>query len=557
MATTPPVKVRASVNHTLSPIGNETVIGTLPDVEFNLADLFERVADTVPDRTAIVAGDRRLSYAELDARANRFAHYLRDVGVRPGAHVGIYSFNRVEWVEAMLGCFKARAVPININYRYVVDELRYLFDNADLVALVHEAEFGPLVESARGSVPRLSHFIELDDGTGIRTEGLPTVPYEDALASAAPVRDGLLPRSPDDLYVLYTGGTTGMPKGVMWRAEDIFFAAMGGGNYGGPGITAPERITDHVSEHVSTSMALAPLMHGNAQWTLFVALFGGNTVVLNTSRRFDAGEVWDLVEREQVNVVSLVGDAMARPLVDALAERPVPPSLFALVSGGAILSPAVKDELRERAPQVGVIDAFGASETGANGAVDVTDAGPRFRMNDSTTVITEAGEVAAVGEVGLLARRGHVPVGYYKDPEKTAATFTVLNGVRWAIPGDRAVIESDGLITVLGRGSQCINTGGEKVFPEEVESVCKAHPAVFDAIVVGVADPRWGETVAAVIATRAGATLTLDDLTTHCRSALAAYKVPRHLVLVESVNRTPAGKPDYRWAKATAADAVG
>ncbi|MFM7225495.1 MAG: acyl-CoA synthetase [Actinomycetota bacterium] len=526
-------------------------------MEFNLADLFERVADTVPDRTAVVAGDRRLTYAELDSRANRFANYLRDVGVKPGAHVGIYSFNRAEWVESMLGCFKARAVPINVNYRYVVDELRYLFDNADLVALVHEAEFGPHIASVRPAVPKLAHLIELADESGVRTEGLPTVPYEEGLASAAPTRDGLLPRSPDDLYVLYTGGTTGMPKGVMWRAEDIFFAAMGGGNYGGPGITAPERITDHISEHVSTSMALAPLMHGNAQWTAFVALFGGNTIVLNTSRRFDANEIWSLVDREQVNVLSLVGDAMARPLVDALADRPAPTSLFALVSGGAILSPTVKAELNVRAPQVGIIDAFGASETGANGAVDVTEAGPRFRMNEATTVITESGEVAAVGEVGLLARRGHVPVGYYKDPEKTAATFTVLNGVRWAIPGDRAVIEEDGLITVLGRGSQCVNTGGEKVFPEEVESVCKAHPAVFDAIVVGVPDARWGEAVTAVIAPRAGATVTLDDLAEHCRTALAAYKVPRHLVLVEAVSRTPAGKPDYRWATAPAIATIG
>ena len=429
-------------------------------------------------------------------------------------------------------------------------------DNADLVALVHEAEFGPHIASALPALPRLAHLVELADGTGVRTEGLPTVPYEQALASATADRDGLLPRSPDDLYILYTGGTTGMPKGVMWRAEDIFFAAMGGGNYGGPGITTPEQITDHISEHVGVSMALAPLMHGNAQWTLFVALFGGNTVVLNASRRFDPVEIWDLVEREGVNVVSLVGDAMARPLVDELARRPMPASVFAVVSGGAILSPTVKEELRHRAAHVGIIDAFGASETGANGAVDVTDAGPRFRMNESTTVITDAGEVAPVGEVGLLARRGHVPVGYYKDPEKTAATFTELGGTRWAIPGDRAVIEADGLITVLGRGSQCINTGGEKVFPEEVESVCKAHPAVFDAIVVGVPDARWGEAVAAVIAPRPGTTPTLEELATHCRTALAAYKVPRHLVLVEAVSRTPAGKPDYRWAKATAIAAV-
>ncbi len=520
-------------------------------MEFNLADLFEAVADSVPDRTAVVAGDRRLTYRELDERANRVAHYLRDVGVLPGQHVGIYSFNRAEWVETMLGCFKARAVPINVNYRYVVEELRYLFDNADLVALVYEAEFGPHVGAVLSGVPKLKHLVELDDGTGTES-GVDAVAYERALAAADPTREGLLPRSPDDLYVLYTGGTTGMPKGVMWRAEDIFFAAMGGGNYGGPGIDKPTDIANNVSDTPGVSLALAPLMHGNAQWSLMVGLFGGNAVTLNASRRFDADEVWDLVERENVNVISLVGDAMARPLVDALAHRAAPPSLFALVSGGAILSPSIKQELNERAPNVAVIDAFGASETGANGAVDVTEKGPRFLMNEWTTVITEDGDVAPVGEVGLLARRGHVPVGYYKDAAKTAATFTELHGVRWAIPGDRAVIEADGKINVLGRGSQCINTGGEKVFPEEVEAVLKSHPDVFDAIVVGVPDERWGECVAAVVSPRAGREVTLDEIATHCRTALAGYKVPRHLVVVDTVERTPAGKPNYRWAKEVA-----
>jgi acyl-CoA synthetase (AMP-forming)/AMP-acid ligase II len=343
-----------------------------------------------------------------------------------------------------------------------------------------------------------------------------------------------------------------MPKGVMWRAEDIFFAAMGGGNYGGPGVEHPADLTKNLSETPGISFALAPLMHGNAQWSTFVALFGGNSVTLNASRRFDADEIWDLVEREGVNVISLVGDAMARPLVDALAHRTAPPSLFALVSGGAILSPAIKQELNERAPNVAIIDAFGASETGANGAVDVTDKGPRFHMNEWTTVITEDGDIAPVGEVGLLARRGHVPVGYYKDAEKTAATFTEMHGVRWAIPGDRAVIEDDGTITVLGRGSQCINTGGEKVFPEEVEAVLKSHPDVFDAVVVGVPDERWGESVAAVIAPRTGHQVSLESLTEHCRTALAGYKLPRRIVVVDTVERTPAGKPNYRWAKATA-----
>jgi len=524
---------------------------------YNLADLFESVADAVPDRTAIIAGGRRLTYAELDARANRVAQYLRDVGVRPGQHVGIYSFNRAEWVESMLGCFKARAVPVNVNYRYVVDELRYLFDNADLVALVFEAEFGPHVASVLPGLPKLRHLLQLDDGTGTVTDGLDAVDYEHALAAASPTRDGLLPRSADDLYILYTGGTTGMPKGVMWRAEDIFFAALGGGNYGGPGIESPEQLVANIAPAPTVTMALAPLMHGNAQWTMFVGLFAGNAVVLNASRRFDADEIWDIMEREGVTVLSLVGDAMARPLVDALGHRPVAPALFAIASGGAILSPAIKAELNERAPNVIVMDSFGASETGANGAVDATEKGPRFRMNEATTVITDSGDVAPVGEVGMLARKGHVPIGYYKDEAKTAATFVEMRGVRWAIPGDKAVIEPDGTITVLGRGSQCINTGGEKVFPEEVEAVLKSHPGVFDAIVVGVADPRWGETVAAVVAARGGHELTLDELGEHCRGALAGYKVPRHLVLVGEIERTPAGKPNYRWGKETAAAALG
>jgi 3-oxocholest-4-en-26-oate---CoA ligase len=525
-------------------------------MEFNLADVFEIVAAAVPDRTALIAGDRTLTFSELDERTNRVAHYLRDVGVRPGQHVGVYSYNRAEWVEAMYGCYKARAVPINVNYRYVVDEVRYLFDNADLVALIYEAEFGPHVASVLPGLPKLKHLVQLDDGSGTVTEGLDAVEYEHALASASPTQDGLHPRSPDDLYILYTGGTTGMPKGVMWRQEDIFFAAMGGGNYGGPGVTTPEEVADHVSESAGVSLALAPLMHGNAQWTMSIALFGGNTVVLNTSRRFDADEIWDLVERDKVNVISLVGDAMARPLVDALAHRAAPSSLFAVVSGGAILSPAIKAELNERAPNIGVIDAFGASETGANGAADMTDKGPRFRMNEWTTVLTEDGDVAPAGEVGLLARRGHVPVGYYKDEAKTKATFVEMHGVRWAIPGDRAVIEDDGAITVLGRGSQCINSGGEKVFPEEVEAVLKGHPDVFDAIVVGVPDERWGESVAAVVAPRDGRNVTLEQLSTHCHGTLAGYKAPKHLVLVPTVERTPAGKPNYRWAKEMAVNAV-
>ena len=518
-------------------------------MELNLADLFERVAATVPDRLALVAGERRLTYAQLDDRASRVAHHLLAAGVDPGAWVGIHAYNRAEWLESMIGCFKARCVPINVNYRYVADELRYLFDNADLVALFYEAEFGPRVESIMGEVRSLRHFVRIDDETAT-TDAIAAVAYEDALAAAS---TGSLPgRSADDLYVLYTGGTTGMPKGVMWRQEDIFFAAMGGGNYGGPAITAPEQIVDNLSSAPLVTLALAPLMHGNAQWTAFVTLFGGNTCVLSTDRRLDADRVWDLIEREGVNTVSLVGDAMARPLVDALAHRAAPASLFALVSGGAILSPAIKAEMNARMPSVAVLDSFGASETGANGAVDVTERGPRFRMNDSTTVIDDDFRIAAVGRVGMLARRGHVPLGYWKDESKTAATFVEVDGVRWAIPGDQAVIEADGTITVLGRGSQCINSGGEKIFPEEVEAALKSHPAVFDATVVGVPDARFGERVSAVVQFRPDHRAGLDDLAAHCRDHIAGYKVPKEIVVVGELVRSPSGKPDYRWAKSLA-----
>jgi len=521
---------------------------SFPFMEFNLADLFELVVDRVPDRLALVAGERRLTYAELDARANRFAHALLDRGIEPGQWIGIHSYNRAEWMEAFLGSFKARVVPVNINYRYVADELRYVFADADLVALVYEAEFGGRIESVIGDLPQITTLFRLDDGTGA-TDTMGATDYESALANASAARD-FGPRSTDDLYVLYTGGTTGMPKGVMWRAEDIFFAALGGGNYGGPPITAPAQLVEGIGESQLCTMALAPLMHGNAQWTSMVTLYGGGKLVLNCQRKMDADAIWQLCDDEAINTVSIVGDAMARPLVDALADRPAPASVFALVSGGAILSPAIKAEFSERMPNAMVLDSFGASETGANGAVDVTAAGPKFRMNEWTKVIDDDLEVVDVGETGMLARRGHVPIGYHKDEAKTAATFVVAaDGTRWAIPGDRAVREADGTITVLGRGSQCINSGGEKIFPEEVEAALKSHPAVFDATVVGRPDERWGEHVCAVVEWRAGASATLEELSEHCREHLAGYKVPRSLVVVGEMVRSPSGKPDYRWAK--------
>jgi 3-oxocholest-4-en-26-oate---CoA ligase len=528
-------------------------------MEFNLADLFEIVADAVPDRPALVAGDRRLTYDQLDERANRFAHHLLDHGVAPGDKVAIYSWDRAEWVEAMLGAYTARAVPVNVNYRYVADETRYILDNSDAIAVVFERAFAPLLDAIRGDLPKLRHWIVLEDGTDAPTDA---VPYEDALAGASPARD-FEPRSADDLYLLYTGGTTGVPKGVMWRAEDIFFAALGGGGFGLPPITRPEELAGRIpaKDARAVPMVNAPLMHGGGQWMLLINLYAGGTVVLNCDRHFDPDRIWRTVERERCNSVMVVGDAMGRPLAEALAAPGATydtSSVIVVGSGGAILSPAVKDQLRAQLPNAMVMDSFGASETGAAGSVFDTQgpaAGPRFTMGEFMTVLDDELRPVAPGSgvVGRLARRGHIPLGYYKDDAKTAATFvTAADGSRWVVPGDFAVVEADGMITLLGRGSVCINSGGEKVYPEEVEAALKSHPDVFDAVVVGVPDDRYVERVAAIVRPRPGAEPSLQELQEHARDKLAGYKLPRQLVLADEIPRTPVGKPDYRAAKTLA-----
>jgi len=521
---------------------------------FSLADLFELVADTVPDRLALVAGSQRRTFAELDERSTRLANHLAASGVGIDDKVAIYSWNRAEWIEAMFAAWKVRAVPININYRYVADELRYVLENADARAVVFERSFAPLIDEVAADLPLLEHRVVLDDGPD--AEAGDAVGYEEALAAASSDRSGT-ERSDDDMYMLYTGGTTGMPKGVMWRHEDIFFAAMGGGGFGEPPIETPEEIVGRVKpeDQRMISMALAPVMHGAAQWGLCITLFGGGTALLYTGHHFDPHEVWKIVAAERANSVMVVGDAMARPLAEALAEPGVSydtSSVFSVGSGGAVFSTAVKDQLREQLGEVLIIDTFGASELGAGGSSLDPDAGLRFAATPSMSVLDEDLRPVAPGsgERGLLARRGHIPIGYYKDEAKTAATYvTDPEGVRWATPGDYALVEADGTISLLGRGSGCINTGGEKVYPEEVEAALKSHPDVFDALVVGLPDERFGERVAAVIAPRPGRTPSLDDIAAHCRTKVAGYKVPREVCLAEEIGRTPAGKPDYAWAK--------
>jgi 3-oxocholest-4-en-26-oate---CoA ligase len=530
-------------------------------VEFNLADLFETVVDTVPEAEALVLGAqgrgvRRLSYAELDARANQLAHGLGSMGVGAGDHVGLHLFNGIEYLEGMLALYKLRATAVNVNYRYVADELRYLFADADLTAVITEPDFEATIAAIRNDLPDLGEVL-------VRGEG-----YESFLAAMPASRPDVGPRSADDLYLLYTGGTTGMPKGVMWRQEDIFFASLGGRGTPSKGIRAlehPEEIVERVlrGDPIPCRLPLCPLMHGGAMWVALQTLYTGGTLVLATDRHFDAAHALSLLATERVALTMLIGDATARPLADTLAADPGAYDLSALqviASGGAILSPAVKALFADLLPATKVVDTFGASETGGQGRLARSASGAARLLTDADTAVFDDDFVPVrpgSGQVGRLARSGSIPFGYYKDPVKTAATFPVIDGRRWSVPGDLAAVEADGSITLFGRGAMCINTGGEKVFPEEVEGVLKAHPAVFDALVVGLPEPRFGQMVVAVVALRdAEAPPSRDELHDHAHLHLSGYKVPRAWVFAPSCARSPTGKPDYQWALAFARDAL-
>lgn len=530
-------------------------------MEFNLADLFESVADVVPDQPAVAAEERRLTYAQLDGRANRLAHHLVAAGIGTGDRVGLQLANGTEYLEGMLACFKVRAVPVNVNYRYVAAELQYLYRNAGLVGLVFHSRFAPAVDGALEAIASPRILLEVPNGAGVSGLGHH---YERALEGASDSRD-FGSRSADDLYCVYTGGTTGMPKGVLWRHEDIFFAAMGGGDPFALGnvIDSPDELATRVLRPGMTALPCPPFMHASAHWLAFTMLFGGGKVVTLPGGRFDPEAAWLLVGTEGVNILVVVGDAMARPLLDELQAHPGRydiSSLVAVGSGGAALSPSVKQRLHEMLPGRVVADAFGSSETGQLGGSAPEDdpyGAPRLHLDSWTDVLDEELHpvVPGSGAVGYLARSGHIPLGYLGEDDTMSTTFVKAAGKRWAIPGDMARVGVDGVINVLGRGSLCINTGGEKVFPDEVEAALKSCDDVKDVIVVGLPDERYGERVVAVVQAQTGRTIDGEVLRDACRQKLAGYKVPRQIVMADVITRSPAGKADYRWAKAFASAA--
>ncbi|MEV0059991.1 acyl-CoA synthetase [Nocardia sp. NPDC050718] len=529
---------------------------------FNVADLFEHAVDAVPDRVAVICGDRRVTYRELDERANRLAHHLASRGVGKGDHVGVYSRNSIEAIETMIATYKLRAISVSVNFRYTADEVRYIVDNADLVALIHERRYSDIVADVMPHTPKLSDVVVVEDGSGLDYRRYDGVDYDAAIDAQSAARD-FGERSPDDLYVLYTGGTTGFPKGVMWRHEDVWRALGGGINHvTGDYVRDEWELADQAGRSpVGIVMApLSPLIHGAAQWAAFIGLNSGGTIVFLP--QFDADEVWRLVEKHKVNAFTVVGDAMAKPLLDAyLAGDYDASSVWSISSHAALFSHSLKQQYVELFPNVFITDVIGSSESGGTGLGVVTkdsdhSQGPRVKFNAQTALIDDDGKLVAPkpGAVGRMARTGHVPIGYYKDPAKTETIFVEIDGKRFVVPGDYARYEDDGTVTLLGRGSECINTGGEKVFPEEVEGALRSHPDVFDALVIGIEDARFGQAVAALIQLRPGLDLDPARLDAHVRTKVAGYKAPRAYWIVDEMMRQPSGKANYPAAKKYAAD---
>ena len=543
-------------------------------MQFTVPAVAQAIAAAIGDREYIIQGEQRYSYAQIVERSNRLAAYLhsRGLGCRSersalAGHevgqdlLGIYAYNGNEFVETLLGAFQARVAPFNINFRYVKSELQYLLADSGATALVYHAAFAPRVAEVLPDLPQLRVLIQIADDSG-NDLVYGAVDYEAAIASGAAATPQVQ-HSPDDLYVLYTGGTTGMPKGVLWRQHDIFMTSFGGRSlYTGEAAGSLDEIVAAAAASPGTKlMVLPPLIHGAAQWSVMTSLTMGQTVVFpSVVDHLDADEVVRTIDRERVSAVTVVGDAMARPLLAAIEKATENgtadlSSLAVVASGGALLTPFVKQRLIEALPNAMVADGVGSSETGSqmhhlstSGAVSTGtfNAGP-----DTFVAAEDLSSILPPGHDGdgWLAQRGYVPLGYKGDAAKTAKTFPVIDGVRYAIPGDRARHRTDGCIELLGRDSVTINSGGEKIFAEEVESAIASHPAVADVVVAGRPSERWGSEVVAVVALAPGAQADTDELVAHAAKSLARYKLPKAIVFRPIIERSPSGKADYRWAR--------
>ena len=527
-------------------------------MNWNIADIWERIAATIGGEPALLHGDRSVTWKEFERRAEALACFLTDAGARAGDKIAVYSYNRPEYLIAVFAAIKARLVPINVNYRYRREELEYLFDNSDSVAIVFEGTFAERLAEIRHSLPKVHTYLQIDDGSPPADWAQPIEPI---LARSNETRS--IERSPDDLIFIYTGGTTGMPKGVMWRQEDIWRTLGAGGDFL-TGRDKPSDLDEHARNVASAPARMrlvpaCPLMHGTGLLTAISTLVRGGSIVTLPAHRFDAHLLWREVEAKRADTIAIVGDVFARPMLDALRERSYDiSSVRVIISSGVLWSSETKQGLLEYNRMV-LVDTLGASEaTGFGTSVttaDKTVRAARFKVGARVKVFADDGHEVkpGSGERGRVARAGAIPIGYYKDPEKTAETFPVIDGVRYSMPGDYATVAADGTLELLGRGSMCINTGGEKVFPEEVETVLKRHPSIADAAVVGVPDPRWGQAVTALVVARPGAgRIDEPHLREFVREHLAGYKVPKRIFVVNEIKRSPAGKMDYRAAEQTA-----
>ena len=526
---------------------------------WNFADIWEVVADELPDAPCLIHGNETRSWGVVDRRADGVAQHFLDAGLERQQAVAQYLYNCPEYMESTYAAFKGAFAPVNTNYRYTADELLYLWDNADAGAIVFHSTFAPTIEPIIDRLPKVKSWLWVDDGSGPCPDW--ATPYEQAATSGAGRVSPEWGRSGDDLNFLYTGGTTGMPKGVMWRQDDLavkLTATLGTpltetgtvddlrGTFAGPG---------------ARFLPACPQMHGTGNFPCLSTLAGGGSIVTMDNRTFDPVDLLDTIEREGVNTMAMVGDAFGKPILRALDENPGRwdlTSLVGIVSSGVMWSRETKEGLLRHHPNMVLMDAFSSSEalgmgssiSGAGATADTA----KFELSPETIVIDDLNRPIApgTGEVGRLAVGGRQPIGYYKDEAKTASTFFVIDGVRYSCPGDFATVDADGRITLLGRGSVCINTGGEKVFPEEVEEAMKTHPDVLDAVAVGVPDERFGEAVTGVVEARPGATIDAEAVIAHVKQKLAAYKAPKRIVVVDTIGRAANGKVDYKRLRSEA-----